>query len=291
MMKSGKKLLVGFATVFLGASLAACGGPEASTEARDPDARAKLDRQSSQILTPFSAYLQNDDPADQALVDQAKRIFTSKCMAKKGQKFSAVGPENAIIDDRTFGMWDEKFAAQYGWGSMPSSVDMTWQEEETAGGEAWEEAYEECQTDFDADAETEALREIDQESSARAEELSTQAFNAAVKDEEWKRVHDEWSQCVTDAGLTAPKNSEEWASVETKKLLESEGAQTSKESIRLASIEARCNNQTSTSQRLGDLVASYQQPLIDKHEAELKPAKEAKDRILSAAREYIARNG
>ena len=42
---------------------------------------------------------------------------------------------------------------------------------------------------------------------------------------------------------------------------------------------------------LGDLVASYQQPLIDKHEAELKAAKEAKDRVLSAAREYIARNG
>lgn len=290
-MKHGKRALAGFAAAFLGVSLAACGGSNASTEERDTSARAKLDRESAQILTPFSAYLAADDPADLALMDQAKRVYTSKCMAEKGLTYTATGPEDAVLDDRTFGIWDEQLAADYGWGTKPSSVTALEEQEEAAGGDAWTMGYEECQARFEKDPDTEVLRKYNVASSDRADELSTQALNAAAKDEEWERVHKEWAQCLTDAGLTAPKSKDMWASVDSQKLLESEGSQTTQEGIRLASIEARCNNQTSTSQRLGDLVASYQQPLIDKHEAELKPAKEDKDRVLSAAREYIARNG
>lgn len=290
-MKHGKRALAGFAAAFLGVSLAACSGSDASGEERDTSARAKLDRESAQILTPLSAYLVIDDPADQALIDQAKRVYTSKCMAEKGLAYTATGPEDAVLDDRTFGIWDEKLAADYGWGTKPSSVTALEEQEEAAGGEAWTTGYEECQSRFETDPDTEVLREYNVASSDRADELSTQALNAAAKDEEWERVHKEWAQCLTEAGLTAPKSKDTWASDESTELLESEGSQTTQESIRLASIEARCNNQTSTTQRLGDLVASYQQPLIDKHEAELKPAKEDKDRVLSAAREYIARNG
>lgn len=45
--------------------------------------------------------------------------------------------------------------------------------------------------------------------------------------------------------------------------------------MRLALIEANCSQETGMAQTLADLEASYQMPLIQKHQADLNEAKKA----------------
>ena len=60
------------------------------------------------------------------------------------------------------------------------------------------------------------------------------------------------------------------------------------EEIRLATIEAECNQKVGMAQRLGDIEASYQGPLIEKNQAKLNQLKEEKEKHVAKAREIIA---
>ena len=60
------------------------------------------------------------------------------------------------------------------------------------------------------------------------------------------------------------------------------------EEIRLATIEAECNQKVGMAQRLGDIEASYQGPLIEKNQAKLNQLKEEKEKRVAKAREIIA---
>ena len=60
------------------------------------------------------------------------------------------------------------------------------------------------------------------------------------------------------------------------------------EEIRLATIEAECNQKVGMAQRLGDIEASYQGPLIEKNQAKLNQLKEDKEKRVAKAREIIA---
>ncbi|OFL20525.1 hypothetical protein HMPREF2779_06640 [Rothia sp. HMSC069C03] len=60
------------------------------------------------------------------------------------------------------------------------------------------------------------------------------------------------------------------------------------EEIRLATIEAECNQKVGMAQRLGDIEASYQGPLIEKNQALLNDLKAYRDAKIAKAREIIA---
>ena len=60
------------------------------------------------------------------------------------------------------------------------------------------------------------------------------------------------------------------------------------EAVRLATIEAECNQKVGMAQRLGDIEASYQGPLIEKNQAQLNQLKEEKEKHVAKAREIIA---
>lgn len=64
--------------------------------------------------------------------------------------------------------------------------------------------------------------------------------------------------------------------------------ETKPEEIRLATIEAECNQKVGMAQRLGDLEASYQGPLIEKNQAKLNQLKAEKEKRVAKAREIIA---
>ena len=56
----------------------------------------------------------------------------------------------------------------------------------------------------------------------------------------------------------------------------------------IATIEAECNQKVGMAQRLGDIEASYQGPLIEKNQAQLNQLKEEKEKHVAKAREIIA---
>ena len=272
-------------------ALTAC-SESTDSVSRDESAHARLDRETGQIITPFSEYLLFDDAAEQAVVDQSHRVYLGHCMEAAGLAFNATMAEDQVLDDRRFGLWVEDRATAYGYSDPPSTVALTWDQDAAAGGDQWQAALDRCEEEFLNDPETAAFQANNDENDfGRASELSTDAYRLAAEDPEWEAARKPWKQCLQDNDLTPPEQPEEWSAVETQQLLESDGAESSQELLRIAAIEARCNNDTSLTQRLGDLVASYEQPLIDRHEAELKPLKERKQEILQAARDYIAAKG
>ena len=79
----------------------------------------------------------------------------------------------------------------------------------------------------------------------------------------------------------------EWSSQETANL-NADDPKVLEEKIRLATIEAQCSEKVRLAQRLGDLEASYQGPLIEKNQALLNNLKAERDAKIAKAREIIA---
>ena len=77
-----------------------------------------------------------------------------------------------------------------------------------------------------------------------------------------KSLDDEWKRCVKDKGLTPDS---EMTVKEEKNIPQS--TTPSEEEIRIAVIQAQCNQDVGRSQKLYDLEAQYQKPLVAKNQA------------------------
>ena len=136
------------------------------------------------------------------------------------------------------------------------------------------------------------MKEIDYENDndSFAYRLRQEAYASAKSDPEWNKVRSEWWSCLEGNGLTPRKGDQEWGSQETFNIDLSSKSEEEKtqETIRLATIEAECNQKVGMAQRLGDIEASYQGPLIEKNQAKLNQLKEEKEKRVARAREIIA---
>lgn len=126
-------------------------------------------------------------------------------------------------------------------------------------------------------------------------DVTARARGLAAQDPVWDEARDEWQQCLRDNGLTPVAEEGAVLSAESENLSDTRDAQgqthsVKAEEIRLATIEATCNEQTRLTQRLGDLEAGYQAALIKKHEAALVEEKLVTAEHLEAARAYLARH-
>lgn len=290
----GRGLRLVAALTGLSILLSACATEE--TVSRDPSATAKLDQTTGQILTPLSEYDLTDSDVDIALINQAVRVWTARCMSDAGYRYSATVAEDAIPDDREYGIWFEPSARIYGWGYAPSSVDAILQADANAGGQEWQDAERECGERAGEDPVLAAILPSQQEQTdSIVPNLRTDAYRLASSDPEWQKARELWWQCLRDEGLEPLTGAQDWLSAQSKASLEEAGGEPTpeqvEEQILLASIETRCNNETGLAQRLGDLVASYQAPLIEKNQAALNEVKELKQERLNRARDFIAQNG
>lgn len=293
-LPSGGGLRLAAALAGLSIILSACAPQETVT--RDPSVTAKLDQATGQIITPLSEYDLTDSDVDIALINQAVRVWTARCMSEAGYRYSATMAEVAISDDREYGIWFEPNARIYGWGYAPSSVDATVQEEAMAGGQEWQDAERECGERAGEDPVlAEILPSQQEQTDSMVPNLRTEAYRLASSDPEWQEAREVWWECLRAEGLEPLSGAQDWLSAQSKASLEAAGGEPTpeqlEEQIVLASIEARCNNETGLTQRLGDLVASYQAPLIEKNQAALNEIKELKQDRLNRARDFIAQNG
>ena len=95
--------------------------------------------------------------------------------------------------------------------------------------------------------------------------LETDARDAAGDRQLKKSLDDEWKRCVKDKGLTPDS---EMTVKEEKNIPQSNTP--SEEEIRIATIQAQCNQDVGRSQKLYDLEAQYQKPLVAKNQAALE---------------------
>ena len=117
--------------------------------------------------------------------------------------------------------------------------------------------------------------------------ISGEAYQRAQGDPEWKKARSDWWDCQREKGLTPRTGDGEWSSQETANL-NADDPKVLDEVIRLAIIEAQCSEKVRLAQRLGDVEASYQGPLIEKNQALLNELKADRDAKIAKAREIIA---
>ena len=108
--------------------------------------------------------------------------------------------------------------------------------------------------------------------------ISTEAGNAVYGSDLHKELEEKWKQCVSDRGLTprsAGSVAEETPLAEQLSKNGGFNEPASEEEIRLATIQAECNQQVGMSKQLYDLEAQYQMPLIRKYQSQLEQERQA----------------
>ncbi|QHC59861.1 hypothetical protein [Rathayibacter sp. VKM Ac-2760] len=291
--RPGGRILRGALGAF--ASLSVLCGCTVGATKPDDSAHAYLDSVSGEIVMPLDEYAFYGRHADHQVFKAAARAVIVECVKSKGFTTSPARtqPDPATdLDDRTFGLWEEQRAARYGFDFATSPMDIALENARAAGGVQWSAAYDACNQDDESvvDAMGAVTPPQDERLNSVVSRLESEARTKARKDERWHRAREPWEQCLKDAGLT-PQTGEDYLTKQSYELLGNEGAGSSEEGIRLASIEARCNTDTRLTQTLADLEAAYQQPLIDANQAALNEEKERKQQLLEAARAYIAAHG
>ncbi|MDX2340074.1 hypothetical protein NJC10_00050 [Micrococcus sp. M4NT] len=233
-------------------------------------------------------------PEDEVVMTHARLAILRSCLQPKG--FNGVEPPEQsaqdVAEDRPYGLWLVDRAKTHGFDMQPPSRtdDRTpppggWSDELDP---AFNQAYDICA----AEVKEQMLQVSSPTTSGQGSASTTirmQARSLASEAEPWKAAHHEWQQCLRANGLTPPEQNDGWSSEEARALLEtSESANTAQEGVRIAVIEATCNEQTQLTQKLGDIEAGYQATLIRQNEAALTEESKTHAAHLDAARAYLA---
>lgn len=247
--------------------------------ASNSEYKAKLDYANNLITLPLDEY--DYDNASRAVISEAAARIMQVCYVAKG--YSDAVP--VFSDDQhsnIYGAWNVEYAKKYGYSNKEKARE---------GAQAAEkiptEIREQCLKES-----ANRLKEIEYENDndSFAYRLRQEAYASAKSNPEWNKVRSEWWSCLESSGLTPRKGDQAWSSQEALNIHVSSKSEEEKtqESIRLATIEAECNQKVGMAQRLGDIEASYQGPLIEKNQAKLNQLKEEKEKHVARAREIIA---
>lgn len=254
-MSALKKLL---AAALISTVLSSCSfGPSLE---KDESARAIFDVENDRVILPLDAY--NTDGKDEYFT-KALELARKKCFAEHGQHYKMfVRTEGSGRNlGRTYGIWNVEYAQKYGLHKSEDSntLDLS---SPAPSSDPGKDVSTECYQR--ASDEMKQIGEIPFGSSTFTR-LETDARNAAGDRQLKKSLDDEWKRCVKDKGLTPDS---EVTVKEEKNIRQSTVA--SEEEIRIATIQAQCNQDVGRSQKLYDLEAQYQKPLVAKNQAALE---------------------
>lgn len=278
---------------FIATSLSACSllHPLPHVEP-DYSATAVLNLQTGEIDMPVDDYDVYGHWTDTALFEHAQRIAELPCMQSHGHSYTAafVTPDPASsIGERTYGLWDVERARQYGFGSGANPVKAAYEADQAAAAdpEQWNDDLNTCSTEARQQL-TSIFPAENHSTPSIVGQIRSDAYALAANNPQWQAARDEYAACLTDHGLVPATGPGEWGS----KAYEAPGFDwESEEATRVAITEAQRNTDTQLSQRLANLEAAYQAPLVKQHEAELQQLAADKSARLAAAEAYIAQHG
>lgn len=265
--------------------LTACGGGGQASLKPDESAHARLDYKSSIIIMPISEYRLSPD--DLKVIDIARETAFGSCMLPKG--FTTDIPKlPAISEDRFYGLWNVERARQYGF-DIPGLNEAS---NSIPDDKGWQDARSQC---IELEKSTiDTFTPPDQASNPTvADKIYNQSYAYAHGDKQWDEYTEEWRSCVRGKGLEPVSEDTNWTTQQTVDLVSGEDhanptSAYKEEEIRLATLEAQCNEDTRLTQRLGDLQAGYQSALIKQNQAALNELKVDNQKYLKTAHEYIA---
>lgn len=254
-----------------------------------------LDTSTGEIVMPLDDYDVFATQSDKDTLGQARYIAEGKCMEPQGFRFSAAhltDSPGSSPGDRPYGIWNVQVAQTFGYEFPATTVRPSLEHDAEIGGQTWLDALEKCGQNLDSEA-AGIYPTNDELMNSVVETIRGEAFIAATADPAWQAAREKWWTCLTDAGLQPRKGANEWGSQEGAfPASDAQGNPLDPEKlIKIAYTEAECNIVTGMAQSLGDLEASYQQPLIDRDQAALNSHKTDKEERLQRARDYISAYG
>lgn len=128
------------------------------------------------------------------------------------------------------------------------------------------------------------------EGQSTSSRISTEAGNAVYGSKLHCELEEKWKQCVSDRGLTprsAGSVAEETPLAEQLSKNNGFNEPASEEEIRIATIQAECNQQVGMSKQLYDLEAQYQMPLIRKYQSQLEQDRKAERERDEKFKQYV----
>ena len=214
----------------------------------------------------------------------AFQIAMKQCFAEHGQNYTIQAPysEGAPRGEmgRKYGPWNVEYAQKYGFQKRDPNAKPPISVTPGASLSPEERLIIEC--DDKARETLEAAvpegKRPENEGQSTSSRISTEAGNAVYGSKLHRELEEKWKQCVSDRGLTprsAGSVAEETPLAEQLSKNDGFNKPASEEEIRIATIQAECNQQVGMSKQLYDLEAQYQMPLIRKYQSQLEQERQA----------------
>ena len=248
---------------------------------RDESVHAIFDAEQDIVKMPLDDYLYYERTNYEYTAFQ---IAMKQCYAEHGQNYTSQAPhsEGAPRGEmgRKYGPWNVEYAQKYGFqkrdpnAAAPISFNSgeSMSPEERLDIECYPKARETL------DAAVPEGKRPENEGQSTYSRISTEAGNAVYGSKLHRELEEKWKQCVSNRGLTPNKAgsvAEESPLAEQQSKNGGYNEPASEEEIRIATIQAECNQQVGMSKQLYDLEAQYQMPLIRKYQSQLEQERQA----------------
>jgi hypothetical protein len=273
------------ALVLLGTS--ACGDASSDLGSADeiqPDftANATVDRGSGEIILPIQSYYLRQDEARQ--VDDARSLAMRGCAVERGldePAWRASDPE--LGGSRLYGVWLLEWVEKFGY-----EVPTTPRGQALADAELDSEPYTAEQLAvYDACAASDAVLLFSERSAWRDIPIGTvltELSNIALSSEQARSVFSDWEACLATRGLERVGTEEDPYGIVGASLA------ITPQNISIATADVTCKDEVDFVQRLADVEAAYQQPVVDRYESELSAQRADFDELVTRARQYLTDN-
>ena len=228
---------------------------------------------------------------------RAFQIAIKQCYAEHGQSYTdpdqAPQSESAPSGNpgRMYGPWNVEYAKKYGFQKRdPNAAPISFSSPESLSPEEQlrTECHDKARETLEAAVPEGKRPENDVQSTYSR--ISTDATNAVYGSKLHRELEEKWKQCVSDRGLTPIKAGSVAEESPLNEQLSKNGGfnePASEEEIRIATIQAECNQQVGMSKQLYDLEAQYQMPLIRKYQAQLEQERKAERERDEKFKQYV----
>ena len=261
---------------------------------RDESVHAIFDAEQDIVKMPLDDYLYYERGTHYEYT--AHQIAMKQCYAEHGQSYTEPAPqsESAPRGDpgRMYGPWNVEYAKKYGFQKRDpnAKAPISYNSGESMSPEdkLRTECLDKARETLDAAVPEGKKPENDVQSTYSR--ISTEAINAVYGSKLHRELEEKWKQCVSNRGLTPIKaGSVAEASPLAEQQSKNDGFNkpASEEEIRIATIQAECNQQVGMSKQLYDLEAQYQMPLIRKYQSQLEQDRKAERERDEKFKQYV----
>lgn len=260
---------------------------------RDESVHAIFDAEQDIVKMPLDDYLYYERTNYEYTAFQ---IAMKQCFAEHGQNYTIQAPysESAPRGDlgRKYGPWNVEYAKKYGFQKRDPNAKAPISVTPGASLSPEERLIIECDDKVreTLDAAVPEGKRPENDVQSTSSRISTEAGNAVYGSKLHRELEEKWKQCVSDRGLTprsAGSVAEESPLAEQQSKNGGYNEPASEEEIRIATIQAECNQQVGMSQQLYDLEAQYQMPLIRKYQSQLEQDRKAERERDEKFKQYV----